>query len=173
MAGARVALVTGASRGIGRACTIALARRGLRVAVHYHRDREAAIECAAMLDGASHWTIFRHVVLPMIGPALATLGVFATMSTWNSFLWPLFVTRDERLMTLPVGLAMLAEHRATRFRLVVAMLPGGPTMPGSLAARLRRLHIAWERLRLAPSLGWPLAGLLAATLVGIAGRRWS
>ncbi len=64
-------------------------------------------EEAAVLDGANHWTIFRHVVLPMIGPALATLGVFATMSTWNSFLWPLFVTRDERLMTLPVGLAML------------------------------------------------------------------
>ena len=48
----QVALVTGGSRGIGRACAIALARRGLRVAVHYHRDREAAIECAAMLDGA-------------------------------------------------------------------------------------------------------------------------
>jgi 3-oxoacyl-[acyl-carrier protein] reductase len=49
--GARVALVTGASRGIGRACAIALARRGLRVAVHYHRDRAAADDCAATLDG--------------------------------------------------------------------------------------------------------------------------
>jgi NAD(P)-dependent dehydrogenase (short-subunit alcohol dehydrogenase family) len=49
----RVALVTGASRGIGRACAVALARRGLRVAVHYHRDRRAAIECAAELDGAA------------------------------------------------------------------------------------------------------------------------
>lgn len=77
-------------------------------------------EEAAVLDGANHWTIFRHVVLPMIGPALATLGVFATMSTWNSFLWPLFVTRDERLMTLPVGLAMLHGRYTTEWSMVMA-----------------------------------------------------
>ena len=77
-------------------------------------------EEAAVLDGANHWVIFRHVVLPMIGPALATLGVFATMSTWNSFLWPLFVTRDERLMTLPVGLAMLHGRYTTEWSMVMA-----------------------------------------------------
>ena len=77
-------------------------------------------EEAAVLDGATHWTIFRHVVLPMIGPALATLGVFATMSTWNSFLWPLFVTRDERLMTLPVGLALLHGRYTTEWSMVMA-----------------------------------------------------
>ena len=50
-------LVTGASRGIGRACAVALARRGLRVAVHYHRDREAALDCAASLDGGPHTVV--------------------------------------------------------------------------------------------------------------------
>jgi ABC-type glycerol-3-phosphate transport system permease component len=77
-------------------------------------------EEAAVLDGATHWTIFRHVVLPMVGPALATLGVFATMSTWNSFLWPLFVTRNERLMTLPVGLALLHGRYTTEWSMVMA-----------------------------------------------------
>ena len=48
------ALVTGASRGIGRACAIALARRGMRVVVHYHRNREAALDCAAALEGGPH-----------------------------------------------------------------------------------------------------------------------
>lgn len=77
-------------------------------------------EEAAFLDGANHWTIFRHVVLPMIGPSLATLAVFATMGSWNSFLWPLFVTRDERLMTLPVGLAMLQGRYQTEWSMVMA-----------------------------------------------------
>ena len=77
-------------------------------------------EEAALLDGGSHWTIFRHVVLPLVGPALATLAVFAMMGIWNSFLWPLFVTRDERLMTLPVGLALLQGRYTTEWSMVMA-----------------------------------------------------
>lgn len=77
-------------------------------------------EEAALLDGGTHWTLFRHVALPLVGPALATLAVFATMSSWNSFLWPLFITRDERLMTLPVGLAMLHGRYTTEWSMVMA-----------------------------------------------------
>ncbi len=77
-------------------------------------------EEAAFLDGANHWTIFQQVVLPMIRPSLATLAVFATMGAWNSFLWPLFVTRDERLMTLPVGLALLQGRFTTEWSMVMA-----------------------------------------------------
>ncbi len=77
-------------------------------------------EEAALLDGANHWVIFRHVVLPLIGPALATLAVFAMMGAWNSFLWPLFVTRNERLMTLPVGLALLQGRYTTEWSMVMA-----------------------------------------------------
>lgn len=77
-------------------------------------------EEAAVLDGANHWVIFRNVVLPLIGPPLATLAVFAMMGTWNSFLWPLFVTRNERLMTLPVGLALLQGRYTTEWSMVMA-----------------------------------------------------
>ncbi len=77
-------------------------------------------EEAAFLDGGSHWTVFRHVALPIVQTSLATLTVFAVMGTWNSFLWPLFITRNERLMTLPVGLAMLHGRYTTEWSMVMA-----------------------------------------------------
>src|SRR5258706_6374942 len=53
------------------------------------------LEEAAFLDGASHWTVFRHVILPLSGPSLATLGVFSFMASWNAYLWPLFIARQD------------------------------------------------------------------------------
>jgi multiple sugar transport system permease protein len=77
-------------------------------------------EEAVFLDGGNHWTVFRHVALPIVQTSLATLAVFAVMGTWNSFLWPLFITRNERLMTLPVGLAMLHGRYTTEWSMVMA-----------------------------------------------------
>lgn len=77
-------------------------------------------EEAANLDGASYWTVFLRLVLPLSGPALATLTVLSFMSAWNSFLWPLFVTRDADIMTLPVALATLQGRWTTQWNLVMA-----------------------------------------------------
>lgn len=78
------------------------------------------LEDAAFIDGASHWTVFWRVILPLSGPALATLGVFAFMSSWNAYLWPLFVVNEPEMMTLPVGLATLHGRWLTRWNLVMA-----------------------------------------------------
>ena len=78
------------------------------------------LEEAAFLDGASHWTVFRQVILPLSGPALATLGVFSFMGSWNAYLWPLFVARQDSIMTLPVGLARLHGQYLTQWNLVMA-----------------------------------------------------
>jgi multiple sugar transport system permease protein len=77
-------------------------------------------EEAAFLDGASHWAVFRRIVLPLSGPALATFAIFAFMASWNSFLWPLIVTNSLDLMTLPVGLSNLQGRYATAWNLVMA-----------------------------------------------------
>jgi multiple sugar transport system permease protein len=77
-------------------------------------------EEAAFLDGGNHWTVFSQIVLPMVRPALATLAVFATMASWNNFLWPLFVTSDERLMTLPVGLSLLHGRYTSDWGMIMA-----------------------------------------------------
>src|SRR5919109_181166 len=76
-------------------------------------------EEAAYMDGASPLTIFLRIILPLSKPALATLSVFAFMGSWNAFLWPLFIVREETLMTLPVGLATLQGRWLTEWNLVM------------------------------------------------------
>ena len=78
------------------------------------------LEEAAFIDGASHWTVFRRIVLPLSGPSLATFGIFAFMASWNSFLWPLVVTNSLDMMTLPVGLSNLQGQYSTAWNLVMA-----------------------------------------------------
>lgn len=63
---------------------------------------------AARVDGAGEYTIFFRIVLPLCGPALATLGVLTFLAQWNSFLWPLVVASTEDMYTLPVALALFA-----------------------------------------------------------------
>jgi multiple sugar transport system permease protein len=65
------------------------------------------LEEAATLDGASTFGTFSRVMLPLCGPALATLGVLSFMGSWNNFLWPLLIVSDRNLMTLPLALATL------------------------------------------------------------------
>ncbi len=75
---------------------------------------------AATLDGADHLRIFVWVVLPLVRPALATVAVLAFMGSWNSYLWPLVVTRSPELMTLPLGLATLQGQYTTRWDVMMA-----------------------------------------------------
>lgn len=65
------------------------------------------LEEAATLDGSSTLSTFLRVMLPLTGPALATLTVFSFMASWNNFLWPLLIVSDQNLMTLPLALATL------------------------------------------------------------------
>ena len=66
---------------------------------------------AARLDGASEWLIFRRIALPLVKPALATLGVFAFVYHWNEFIWTMTITRTApELQTLPVGIFLLENQ---------------------------------------------------------------
>jgi multiple sugar transport system permease protein len=59
---------------------------------------------AARVDGANAWQTYRHVVLPLIRPALATLGILVFLGAWNDFLWPLISTSSPGMQTLPLAL---------------------------------------------------------------------
>ena len=59
---------------------------------------------AARIDGANEFRIYWQIILPLTGPALATLAVFNMISVWNSFLWPLLVAQSPELYTVPLAL---------------------------------------------------------------------
>ena len=59
---------------------------------------------AAEIDGASPWSIFWDVVMPLCKPGLATLAIFTFMGSYGSFFWPLILIKSEHLRTLPVGM---------------------------------------------------------------------
>ncbi|WP_019632112.1 carbohydrate ABC transporter permease [Actinomadura atramentaria] len=65
---------------------------------------------AAEIDGASEWRMYTTIVLPLVRPALATLGVFVFLWHWNDFLWPLVIGQSGEMQTLTVGLATLQSE---------------------------------------------------------------
>jgi multiple sugar transport system permease protein len=76
---------------------------------------------AARIDGAGELRIFASVIMPLCGPALATLGIFSFLGSWNNFLWPLVVAQTEDKYTLPVALALYAVgQNATQYGLLLA-----------------------------------------------------
>ena len=67
---------------------------------------DALIE-AARLDGASEIYIFFKIVMPLMIPSLAALGIYIFMGQWSDFTWPLIILNTEDMYTLPVALSVL------------------------------------------------------------------
>ncbi|QCR54068.1 glycerol-3-phosphate ABC transporter permease [Brachybacterium sp. SGAir0954] len=62
---------------------------------------------AASLDGAGHWGSIWRIVVPISLPSIATVALVTVVSEWNDYIWPLIITTDSSMMTLPVGLTAL------------------------------------------------------------------
>ena len=67
------------------------------------------LEDAAFIDGANYFQVYRIVMLPLVKPALATLGLFTFIGQWNNFLWPLIITNSQSRMTITVSVAVLSQ----------------------------------------------------------------
>jgi multiple sugar transport system permease protein len=62
------------------------------------------VEEAARIDGASYFSIFFRMILPIHGPSLATLAILTTVATWNEFFWPFLIGRDESVRVMAVAI---------------------------------------------------------------------
>jgi len=65
---------------------------------------------AARMDGLSEFRILTRVMLPLSRAAIATNVILSFIWSWNNFLWPLIITRDASMQTLPLGLARFLSY---------------------------------------------------------------
>ena len=77
------------------------------------------LEDAATIDGCNKLGIFRHVILPLAKPAIATLSIFTFLGVWNDFLWPLVVINSPEKMTLPLMLNSLRGLHSTDWTILM------------------------------------------------------
>lgn len=68
---------------------------------------------AALIDGASHFQIFWHVILPLCRPAMATVGLFVFVGQWNALQFPLIYLQSRNLHTLPMAILNLVNPQQT------------------------------------------------------------
>lgn len=80
----------------------------------------ADLEDAARIDGSSEFGIYWRIVLPLSGPALATLSIFSFQNVFNDFVWPLVIARSEEIKTIQVGLAQFRREGTTEWTLLMA-----------------------------------------------------
>ena len=76
---------------------------------------------AARLDGAGELKIIVRLFLPMAKPTLVTLGLLTFIATWNDYFWPLVLTTNDAVRTLPVGVAsMRASESGINYHILMA-----------------------------------------------------
>ena len=75
---------------------------------------------AAAIDGVGHLGFLRHVAVPLVRPTIGALALFTFLSSWFQYLWPVLITTESDMNTLPVGLKQISEARLDEPNLVMA-----------------------------------------------------
>lgn len=84
---------------------------GLFLMKQYFEKMPVSIEESARMDGAGDYAILFRIVMPMSRPALAVLGIYTFIQSWNQFLFPFLLVDSAAMRTLPVGLAFFHSYQ--------------------------------------------------------------
>lgn len=79
---------------------------------------------SARIDGCTEFGIFNRIVMPLVAPAMAALGIILFLQAWDDYLWPFLVLTDESKYTLTIGLSKYAFKQYT--------IAYGPVLAGSV-----------------------------------------
>jgi multiple sugar transport system permease protein len=75
---------------------------------------------AALIDGCSRMGFLWRILVPLSKPTIITIGLFALLGSWNSFIWPLIMTNTDILRPIQVGLSYFAQEQGTEHGLMMA-----------------------------------------------------
>lgn len=93
---------------------------GIFLLRQHFKSMPSALGEAAQIDGCNQLQTFYKVYLPLAKPALATLGIYTFITTWNNFEWPLIIMGDSNMYTLPVALFSVRNQYFTEWGIVMA-----------------------------------------------------
>jgi len=75
---------------------------------------------SARIDGASEWTIFKRIIIPLSKPLIAVISITKMISSWNAFQWPLLAVNSEKYRTLPLAMSLLSSQYYDSYDLKMA-----------------------------------------------------
>jgi multiple sugar transport system permease protein len=86
----------------------------------FFADIPRELEEAMVVDGASPWSRYLRLILPLSRPGLATVAIFTFLASWDEYIWALTVINDPSRRTLPIGIALFQGQHETSWGLVFA-----------------------------------------------------
>ena len=90
--------------------------------VQFFKDLPKDLIEACRVEGASWWTIYRRVVMPLSGPVIATAAILKFLFMYNQYLWPLMVVQEEAIRPVMVGLGYFTDQLNVPWGEVMAYL---------------------------------------------------
>lgn len=103
---------------------------GIFLLRQYYLNIPRELEEAAELDGCGYPRLYWSVILPLSRPILASLAVLFFLANWNSFLWPLTITRTPSLDVIQLGISGLQGQYSASWNIILAgaVLAAVPTI---------------------------------------------
>ena len=75
---------------------------------------------AGRVDGCNEFGIYFKIIMPLMKPGFAAMGIFVGMNSWNNYLWPMIVLSDKNKLTLPIGLGSLLTPYGNNYDLLIS-----------------------------------------------------
>lgn len=101
-------------------CLQAFSAFGVFLMKQFYEGIPTSLCEAARIDGMSEYSIWAKIMLPLSGPALATLTIFTFVNTWNDFLGPMLYLTKQNLKTIQIGLRMFIGQYSSEYGLIMA-----------------------------------------------------